>query len=84
MGLVKNYIIDPAAEKAKEEINTWITAALEVARDFVLDASYSIGLIGGGVLVLFRGLGIKRATKWFIVLETSYVLIHALLGEAQW
>lgn len=84
MGIVKNYIIDPAAEKAKEEINTWITAALEIARDFVLDVSYSIGLIGGGVLVLLRGLGIKSAKKYFVILETSYVLIHALLGEAQW
>lgn len=82
MGIVQTYIIDPAVEKAKEEINAWVTAALEVTRDFVLETSSSIALLGGGILVLFRGTGVKGATKWFIIIQLSNILIKALLGEA--
>lgn len=84
MGIVQTYVVDPLVEKAKEEINSWITALLETVQEFILESSYSIALLGGGILTLFRGAGVKGATKWFIIIQIGNVLIKALLGEAQW
>lgn len=85
MGIVQTYVVDPLVEKAKAEINAWITATLEVVQDFVLESSYAVALIGGGTLALIKGFtGSRTAAKWFLVIQLGNVLIKAMLGEAQW
>ncbi|MEF3309324.1 M23 family metallopeptidase [Paenibacillus sp. GYB004] len=53
---------------------------LEGVRDLVVDLSYSIALIGGGLAIILHVAGWEKGTRWAGILTVSYVLIKYLLG----
>lgn len=77
--LIKNStegIREHAADVAKEAI----LGCLEALRDILVDLSFSIALVGGGVSILLAVSGLKRAKGWAGVCIVSHVLIKMVLG----
>ncbi len=72
--------VDYAVELKKCEIEQEIEAFLDYTMDLLVDLSYSLALIGGGVLIVLRVAGMTRATKYFSVLQCVHIFIRSLLG----
>lgn len=64
--------------ETKREIMNYLQATVET----IADLSYTVALIGGGILIVLRIAGMTRATKYFGVLMVSHILIRALMGGA--
>lgn len=67
-------------EQAKESTQEAISGVLEALGETVVDMSYSIALIGGGILILLKQVGFEH--RWLKpgVLFLLHVLIRFLLG----
>lgn len=68
--------IDVKACETKTEILGFLKGLLET----VSELSYTVALIGGGILIILRVAGMTRATKYFGVLQVTHILIRSLLG----
>jgi hypothetical protein len=68
--------IDAKACETKLELIGWLQGLGET----VADLSYTIALIGGGILIVLRVAGMTRATKYFGVLQVTHLMIRFLLG----
>lgn len=60
----------------KQEFYAYLKALLETT----MELSYSVALVGGGVLILFGIAGSTRAWKYFGVLQMAHILIRFLFG----
>jgi murein DD-endopeptidase MepM/ murein hydrolase activator NlpD len=78
--LIRNNITQPAKEKMKEEMTEAVITFFEVLRDVVIELTYSITLVGGGILILLRVAGLQNGGRWASVLFLANILIKFLLG----
>lgn len=62
------------------ETKTEILGFLKGLTETVAELSYTVALIGGGILIILRVAGMTRATKYFGVLQVTHILIRSLLG----
>lgn len=69
-------VIDAKACETKLELIGWLKGLGET----VADLSYTVALIGGGILIVLRIAGMTRATKYFGVLQVTHLMIRFLLG----
>lgn len=60
----------------KQDFYAFLRAFLET----VSDLSYSIALLGGGILIVLYVAGMTRAKKYFMVLQVLHILNRAMLG----
>jgi hypothetical protein len=79
-----NYVIDNVKsrvrEKSEEMTREIVLGILDALRDIVVDLSYSIALVGGGLCIIFKVAGWDDGYKWAGILSVAYVLIKFLLG----
>jgi murein DD-endopeptidase MepM/ murein hydrolase activator NlpD len=71
---------ESAQEKARSFVYDFAIGTLNGIRDFVVDMSYSIALIGGGLAIILHVAGWERGTRIAGMLTVGYVLIKYLLG----
>lgn len=69
-------------EKAHEQSTEWILGFLEALADIIMDLSYAVTLVGGGILILLRAVGFKHPWLRAPVLVVGHVVIKLLLGGA--
>jgi hypothetical protein len=65
------------AENMTKEI---VAGIMDALRDTVLDMSYAIALIGGGLCIVFKVAGWDGGYKWAGMLAVAFVFIRYLLG----
>lgn len=69
-----------AQESARSFVYDFAMGTLQGIRDTVVDLSYSIALIGGGLAIILHVAGYEKGTRIAGMLTVSYVLIKYLLG----
>jgi hypothetical protein len=78
------HIVDKVKSRAQEEATNLTTdvalGVLEGLRDVVLDLSFGIALIGGGLCILFKVAGWEGGYRWASILFVAHVLIRFILG----
>lgn len=86
-GLLSQIIgraVDKAQASAQDHARSMtydvIMGTLQGIRDTLVDLSYSIALIGGGLAIILHVAGWDKGTRWAGILTVSYVLIKYLLG----
>lgn len=67
-------------EKAKEQSREWILGFLDALADVVVDLSYAVTLVGGGILLILHAVGFRHRWLKAPVLIVGHVLIKLLLG----
>jgi len=67
-------------ESAQHKVYDIILGILEGLRDLVVDLSYSIALIGGGLAIILHVAGYEKGKRWAGVLTVGYTLIKYVLG----
>jgi murein DD-endopeptidase MepM/ murein hydrolase activator NlpD len=65
------------AESLTHEI---IAGIFDALKDTVIDMSYAIALIGGGLCIVFKVAGWDGGYKWSGILSVAFVFIRYLLG----
>lgn len=73
---IKEHLKEQAQEATKEIV----MGILSGIKDVIVDLSYSIALIGGGVSVVLHMAGWEKGKRWTGILTVSYALIKLLLG----
>jgi len=76
----KEAVGDSFKEQARELTKDIIFGILEGVRDVIVDLSYSIALIGGGLCIIFYVAGWDKGKRWAGILTVAYVLIKYILG----
>jgi hypothetical protein len=76
----KGFVMNEIREWTKDQVLQIVLGSLDAIRDILVDLSYSVTLVGSGVLILFWIVGWQGAKKWVGVLLLSFVLIKFLLG----
>lgn len=76
MDEVKKYWVDIISEAMLNALYS----VLESLRHFLVDASLSIGLIGGAICILFYVAGWEKGMRYTGILFVAHVLIRGLLG----
>jgi hypothetical protein len=71
---------ESAQESARSFVYDFAMGTLSGVRDFVVDMSYSIALIGGGLAIIMHVAGWEKGTRIAGMLTVGYVLIKYLLG----
>lgn len=74
-GKIQNKF-DMAVCEQKQEFYSYLQALLETT----VELSFSIALIGGGILIMLKVAGSTRATKYFTILQISHIFIRAMFG----
>lgn len=72
--------LNPMKEWAKEQTQEIIVGALEAVGIALVQASYSIALVGGGICILFWLSGWRDGNRWAGILFMMHVLIKFLFG----
>jgi hypothetical protein len=79
-----SHIVDSVKSKVREEsanLTRDITLGiLEGLRDILVDLTFSIALIGGGLCIIFKVAGWDNGYKWAGILFVANLLIRFLLG----
>jgi len=78
-----NFILadyNPVNDLIKKKVQAWINVGLDVISQYLLDMSYSIALVGGGLCILLWLAGWKDGKRWTGILFMAEILIHYLLG----
>lgn len=78
--ILSDAIFGGVKEYAKHQTQAWINGALEAVAQTLVDLSYSVALIGGGISILLWISGLEKAKRWTGILIMSHVLIRFLLG----
>nr|WP_231978242.1 hypothetical protein [Mycobacterium sp. E3298] len=71
---------NPIKEWAKEQVQEYIKGALEAVGVVLVEASYSIALLGGGISAILWVAGWKQGARYSGILLVAHVLIKVLLG----
>lgn len=71
---------DHAKESARQYVYDTAIGILEGLKDLLLDLSYSIALIGGGLAIILHVAGWKDGGRWAGILTAAYVLIKYIVG----
>jgi hypothetical protein len=69
-----------AAEHARSLTYDIVMGIGQGLRDYVVDMSYSIALIGGGLAIILHVAGWRDGTRWAGILTVSFALIKYVLG----
>lgn len=77
---IKERIANDAEAGARALTEDIALGILEGLRDIIVDLSYSIALIGGGLAIILHVAGFERGKRIAGILTVSYVLIKYLLG----
>lgn len=80
LGKVVQKGIESARESAEHKAYDIALGILEAFRDLLVDLSYSIALVGGGLCILLHVAGWKDGGRWAGILTVSYVLIKYFFG----
>lgn len=80
LGKVVQKGIESARESAEHKAYDIALGILEAFRDLLVDLSYSIALVGGGLCILLHVAGWKDGGRWAGILTVGYVLIKYFLG----
>lgn len=75
-----NPIKEGLEQHAREVTKDVVFGILEGIRDVVVDLSFSVALIGGGLGIVFHLAGWDRGKKLTGILVVGYTLIKYLLG----
>lgn len=84
LGKVLEKAYNNASESVQESTRSlaYDTAMgfLKGCADLLVDMSYSIALIGGGLCIIFQVAGWDKGYRWAGILTVAYVLIKFILG----
>jgi hypothetical protein len=80
IGKAWNNAHESAQERARSFMYDFAIGTLQGIRDFVVDMSFTIALIGGGLCIIFHVAGWNGGKRWAGILTVAYVLIKYLLG----
>lgn len=69
-----------AMDNMKQEFMDGLIEVGDALLEATLGLSYSVALLGGGLLIMLRAMGMTRATKYFNVIQMVNIFIKALLG----
>lgn len=72
--------VEAIREKVSEATHEVMLGILDGIKDFIVDISFAIALIGGGTLIILHVAGYENGKKWVGVLVVGYALIQYLLG----
>ncbi|KGE16246.1 hypothetical protein [Paenibacillus wynnii] len=75
-----NPIIESIKEQSREATKEILIGAFVGLKDVVVDMSYSIALIGGGLSIVLYVAGWTKGKRWTSLLVVGYTLIKYLLG----
>lgn len=75
-----NPFIEGLKEHSREAVKEIIFGAIAGLKDVVIDLSYSIALIGGGLSIVLYVSGWEKGKRWTSLLVVGYTLIKYLLG----
>lgn len=67
-------------DQARSKAYNFVLGVMEGLRDLVVDMSYTIALLGGGLCIIFHVAGWDKGMRWAGILTVAYVLIKYLLG----
>lgn len=70
---------EAAHDKARDFVYDTALGILEGVRDLVVDLSYSIALVGGGLAIILHVAGWKDGGRWAGILTAAFALIKYLL-----
>lgn len=84
LGKVLEKAAKNAHEQARDSARNFVydTALgfIEGVRDLLVDLSYSIALVGGGLCIIFYVAGWEKGKNWAGILTAAYILIKYLLA----
>lgn len=80
IGKAWHHAQDSAQGHARAFAYDFMMGALEGIRDFIVDMSYTIALVGGGLCIIFHAAGWKGGQRWAGILTVGYVLIKYFMG----
>lgn len=72
--------IEEQKEELKQEMVDFIITGLKALGLVIVDLSYAVSLIGGGILITLRVAGLRKATGYFWILQLVNIFIKGLLG----
>ena|SRR5690625_549009 len=82
-----DFIIDTVKERIREESASLVQeitlGVLDGLRIIVMDLSYSIALVGGGLLIISQVAGYKNGFRYAGLVVVAHVFIRYLLGGLQ-
>lgn len=67
-------------ELVREQTKEAVLGALSGLGDVIVELSYSIALLGGGLCIIFSTAGWDKGKRWTGILVVGYTLIKLLLG----
>lgn len=67
-------------EQAKQQATDIILGTLDALRDILVELSFSIALLGGGISILLYVAGWRDGLRWTGILSVASVIIKCLLG----
>lgn len=67
-------------ETVRAQTREIMIEALKGLGDVIVDLSYSIALVGGGLTLILSIAGWEQGKRWTGILAVGYVLIKLLLG----
>lgn len=80
IGKAWNNAHESARESARSFAYDFAMGTVQGIRDFVVDMSFSLALIGSGLCIIFHVAGWNGGKRWAGILTVTYVLIKYLLG----
>lgn len=72
--------MNPIKEHIREQTREMVVEMLKGLGDVIVDLSYSIALVGGGLALILSVAGWDQGKKWAGILTVGYVIIKLLLG----
>jgi hypothetical protein len=71
---------NPIKEYAKQQVQDAVMGALEAIGQILVEASFSLALVGGGICTLLWLGGWKNGARWIGILIMAHVVIRVLIG----
>lgn len=73
-------VFGPIEDYARAKTYAIVIGILGGLRDLLVDLSYSIALIGGGIAIILHVAGWEKGSRWAGILTVCYALIKYVLG----
>jgi len=80
IGKAWHHAQDSAQGHARAFAYDFMMGTVEGIRDFIVDMSYTIALIGGGLCIIMHVAGWEKGKRWASMLTVGYVLIKYFMG----
>jgi hypothetical protein len=79
-GIITQLIGNHAKAAAKDSVKEWVSGALEALGELLVELTYAITLVGGGILIILGAVGMQGTKRKVGMLLTGHVLIKYLIG----